>query len=428
MEVGVTQDKATTDPMSPSLLPDRAFRCEPTVRAGRIIRADQFAHAAFHGPKAVLAGTPLEAAAYGNLFAYATRRFGFPSMAGSPDKDLAAGWLLTTPDPDVFLRLSPSPSGAAFSMLAYVAGAPDAEGAAVPLEGDRLATVVSAYKAAVTDLLRPVRVGDAFVNALGPVDSEDPLTEWVETRTREYPLYEVEPHGSAGYPIPHGTAGTGPWQDLLAIVSELGRGDVAAGVAPALGILKAGLSNRILAYPEEVRVLLAGLARSQDREGGLPELSLPSEAEALASDVEEVLRAGAASRTPLPAFAGEHMDAAERLAACLGIDGEIRGPLAHAVKYRRAVGEYDLMWEAAGGDIPEALVPVPRRGLFWSPIEKDTEAFLSNLRGAGMDALVAWAERLSAEEGGRNLLHQMVHRLMDEAIKQRAAKAAGQTP
>lgn len=46
----------------------------------------------------------------GSLFAYLFRRFGFPNIASDPDKDLAS-YLLTTPHPQMLLRITPYAGG-----------------------------------------------------------------------------------------------------------------------------------------------------------------------------------------------------------------------------------------------------------------------------------------------------------------------------
>lgn len=57
---------------------------------------------------------------YGAALAYLQRRFGLSEIGSDPYKEIAA-WLITTPDPEVFLRISPLPhEEARLSMAVYV--------------------------------------------------------------------------------------------------------------------------------------------------------------------------------------------------------------------------------------------------------------------------------------------------------------------
>jgi len=122
---------------------------------------------------------------YGPLFAYMFRRFG-PSEWGSDDLKEIACWNLTTPNPDVVLAVSPSPFGAmhSFGFGVRVTRYDNRRDLQQKME------VIEALRAAVGDLLWPVDVRDARINACGVMEDD------VEPESLPYFEY-------AGYGVDH---------------------------------------------------------------------------------------------------------------------------------------------------------------------------------------------------------------------------------
>jgi hypothetical protein len=124
-------------------------------------------------------------------FMYLFRRFGYPIHGGDPHKSLV-DYFLTTPDPDVILWCKPASSlrwsfGVGISPSFY----PEAYGANrrwMMQRGNRrperwedhpvCQRVHGAMCAAMTELLRPVRIRDVAYNILGRVEDGTPYTRW----------------------------------------------------------------------------------------------------------------------------------------------------------------------------------------------------------------------------------------------------------
>lgn len=178
----------------------------------------------------VLDQTPLKDSEWSTLFAYMHRRFGLPHIGGDNYKDLSAGWMLHSPDPAVFLDVSPSLNGASFSFVPRLLQSETRHTGDLDLSARRIAEIRKAYKVVLLDLLRPVCVRDSYINALG-VLGDNPLDEallaYDERNDRH--VYAVEYHHTAGYAMPLGLFGGDDWPTVCALVKNLGDGDMAAG-------------------------------------------------------------------------------------------------------------------------------------------------------------------------------------------------------
>lgn len=104
---------------------------------------------------------------YGELFTYLYRRFGI-HHTGDKDREIAR-WILTTPDENVALVVSPRPSGITHS-FGYVINRKTYRGR---MDSKQVLAVQSALSAAMLDLLFPVWVRDIPINCLGIMDVED---------------------------------------------------------------------------------------------------------------------------------------------------------------------------------------------------------------------------------------------------------------
>ncbi len=127
---------------------------------------------------------------YGNLVAYMIRRFGYPPYGDDNAKALCGAWMLTTPKPDLFVNVRPSPAGIEFGFFyAMAPGLAQKLGeikealnvAHLSLSRDprpyrKYLQVIGAYNRAacmtITDLLRPVAVRDMAINVMGEVPED----------------------------------------------------------------------------------------------------------------------------------------------------------------------------------------------------------------------------------------------------------------
>lgn len=218
----------------PRHLPNRDFISTTAAWQGTLLSCrDLYDGYSLDDP--VLAGTPLKKCGWATLFAYMHRRFGPPHVGGDDYKDLSASWMLTTPDPEVFLSVSPSLSGPGFSFSPYLlkpSNAPKNVHAArdLGLSQQRITEIQQAYKSALLDLLRPVCVRDHQINAMGELgDSalDEALQEWDEENDCE--VYEVRFHPSSGYSMPSGLFGGEDWATFCTLIRQLGDGDMATG-------------------------------------------------------------------------------------------------------------------------------------------------------------------------------------------------------
>lgn len=191
---------------------------------------------------AVLKASPMRNATYATLFAYMYRRFGVPALPGDGYKDLCGGWMLTTPSRSLLVLVRPSLVGPELSFTPlYVhevrAGAPKAHDIAdLDLSAQEVADLKQAYQMLLLDLLRPVGVRDANMNALGEVMDDARLMRADKNGDL---IYGAERHASAGHGVPLGLVGGKSWPALCALIVEAGQGDIEAGSAKVVDLLRA---------------------------------------------------------------------------------------------------------------------------------------------------------------------------------------------
>lgn len=198
---------------------------------------------------AVLSSTPLKSVQWAPLFAYMHRRFGPPHVPADEYKDLSAGWMLTSKDPNLFVSVSPSLSGAGFSLAPYYksseAEMPPFEEMQITPEHAEIAK--EAYRVTLLDLLRPVCVRDNHINAMGKVDhntkSGNKLLEYNEDEDEQ--VYAADRHPSSGCAMPSGLFGGKEWGALCSMVNQLGNGDAQAGRTALIGIVREHLLQEI---------------------------------------------------------------------------------------------------------------------------------------------------------------------------------------
>lgn len=243
----------TTSPVTTLALPDRNFTA--TVQAtspGPLAFCGGLFDEEFGNPNRDLESTPLAECNWLTLFAYMHRRFGPPNVRADEATEASGNvngcWLLTTPDPQLFLLVSPSISTASDNFKPYLAILQDSE---YPKTHDDLRKYVQAsdtaihqlrdaYVTSVKDLLRPVSIGDYDINALGELDEDreldHALTEYDPAKLGY--VFIVEPSPASLTFLPTGILGTTSWPTFHQMVHDLGNGDCGAGFEKAVTTLQ----------------------------------------------------------------------------------------------------------------------------------------------------------------------------------------------
>lgn len=214
--------------------PDKNFICE-LVKPDRILaHFDNTELVDLEIKDLVLETTALKNVGWATLFAYMHRRFGLPNVAGDDYKDLSAGWLLSTTNPKVYVKVSPSVGGPDSSFSIYFEqdsnNNENVNLAAFKLSDVQKDEIKKAYRSTLIDLLRPVCIRDAKINALGELGDSDFDSKLLnydeETDTYDF---EVHYHYSSGCPMPEGFFGNKEWKTFRNLLSHLGNGDISAG-------------------------------------------------------------------------------------------------------------------------------------------------------------------------------------------------------
>lgn len=361
----------------------------------------------------VLASTPLKDAPWATLHVYMQRRFGLGHLGADDYKDIGAGWLLTTPDPKVFVEVCPSLNGAGFSFTPRIADRDVQEQlqrSGPSISPERIETIKSAYRATLLDLLRPVCVRDQFINALGEVDDDDELLRYDEDA--EETNFEVKRHPSSGYAMPVGLFGGKDWAVLCHLLDQLGDGDMTKGRQAAIEQLQQPVLDEIARASWSVQRLV--LLGSPDAEGLAPRLALSPAALATFASERNAL-----ALEKLPALVDEMTDTALKEAtaflARLGYgDGDLPGRV-ESLRVRKAVEQAwtDLV-AIAKDDFPNAALPENTWGLG----AELPSAFKAGLREHGREDLANWVDRTMERAGGLWALQQITAHLIAEVAEQ----------
>lgn len=361
----------------------------------------------------VLESTPLKDSGWAQLHVYMQRRFG-PGHIGADDyKDLGAGWMLITPDPQVFVEVCPSLSGAGFSFTSRCADPAVGEflrrgDAGVSLE--RIEAIKAAYRATLLDLLRPVCVRDHYINALGEVADDDELLCCDEEE--EETDFEVKRHPSSGYAMPVGLFGGKAWGVLCALLDQLGDGDMTKGRQTAIERLQQTALDEIAQarWPVQRLVLLG----CPDAEGLAARLGLSAAAWATFDAERQSL-----GQSALPALVDEMTDTALQDASTLLTRmGYGDGDLPERVKSMRARKSTDDAWNElvaiAENDFPKEAITEN----LWRLGEELPQVLKARLQGRGREDLSNWVDRTLSRAGGLQALQQIAYHLESESEKQ----------
>ncbi len=355
----------------------------------------------------VLESTPLQEVDWATLFAYMHRRFGPPHSGGDPYKDLGAAWILRTPDPQLFVQVCPSISGAGFSFTPLLS-VPEAaklrniEELEVPEE--RITGIQEAFRTTLLDLLRPVGVRDQWINALGELDLGDADAALAP--------YKVRYHASAGYCVPVGMFGGKEWPVLCGIIRELGAGDFALGRQTAIARLQLPVLSELALAPWPVRrMVLLGYA---SHSAIAADLSL-ERGDLLRFEEERA----ALARRPLPGFVDEMSEeplrAAVKFLDRLGIQNHGLARTARQLRKQRACEEaWTELVAIASNDFPDASLPPSP----WTLGIRLPAELKERLQKLGREDLVTWVDRVVARTEGLQAMEQIVCHLHRQASHQ----------
>lgn len=403
-----------------AMLPDPAFVAQHVTQERSLEPARQaLRYDMIDDPH--LRGSPMEDAAFDTLFTYMHRRFGPPSLGNDPYKDLSAAWLLSTPDPELFVIVSPSLVGASYSFSPYLYVDADTRHLRRgDLPPERVEALRRAYRTLLVDLLRPVRVRDSQFNALGIVADGDPLDAWDE-ETETSP-YFAEYHATSGYCAPLGVFGTDAWSGLLGLAFSLGDRDVTRGLDELVTLGRRRLFEVIAAEPEHVRLLIAAGAVGPKHRLVLDGLGLDAEQTLLAGDIAAALLRmdpGPRDGFVMPTFTDAEAKRATRLLSALDIDAPMKKSLGQYRFFQQGQRIWEGLLAVVGDDFPESAMPKRR----W-PSKAMIAEMPATLRTAGRADIAAYIEAVLTEDGGGDLLEMQFGPLLDHLAKQKAERDA----
>ncbi len=406
------------------VLPDRSFQAEHVEQTETLVPARRALAFDVIGDQH-LDASPMREVSYDTLFTYLHRRFGPPSLEGDDIKDLAGSWLLSTPDPELFVIVSPSLIRPRYSFSPYMAcprGKHELERGSLPPE--RVETLSRAYRTVLADLLRPVRVnGDQF-NALGIVEDDDPLNGY-DDDTEDY-LYTAPSHASSGCCVPLGVFGTEAWNGILNLAFALGRREIGKGLEILIDLGRAHLFEVINAEPEPVRLLVAAGGVGPKHAMVLERIDLGLAQRALASEIAAALlgrKREVGDGFVMPDFTDEETRRATNLLMALDIDA----PMADSLDRYRFSRQCQRIWQGllavVDGNFPDAAIPKGR----WVG-QTTINGMLAELRDAGRADIADYIDTVLAEDGGSEILETQLGTLFNRMRKQGADQNASPGP
>lgn len=356
--------------------------------------------------------THLDKMGWATLFAYMHRRFGPPSVDGDPFKDLSAGWLLDTPDAEVFVIVSPSPSGPGFSLVPLLS-VREVEGrrAELPeLSAERVSIIRAAFEVTVVDLMRPVRVGNESINALGIVgngDYNDALLE-SDGNTEEV-LHMVSPYAGSGQSMPPGLFGGSDWSVLCRLVANLGGGyaqdSIQAGRAKLVALLQREAIDYLSRAPWTVKCLVLLGAGSELpnmlRHAGMdPEMVTEA-----GEDISQISRRTDRGRILLSGMTDKTVNHAIDILGRLGFEASDLRETVRVLRFDMASNDaYDSLMRLVGDRFPDEALPSAED----SKAGDLTTLLREGVMRADRADIAAWIDTTVAVPNGDIILGQMV--------------------
>ena len=349
--------------------------------------------------------TPLADVEWTTLFAYMHRRFGPPNEGGDTHKDFSAGWFLTTPDPDVFVLVRPTPTYVWRMLSPHLACDAEPRDKYGPTD-PRVHRIAAAYRATLLDMLRPVYVNDVPIDARGEVGADrdafdiadgipglDDMDDDAQHDALE--VYDVDPHPTCGMPIPAAMVDGDGWGDLCALASRLGDGDLGKGRDLANAILAEAVLARRADAPREARVLARArmsVLRRPDMAGRIP---LDDAGMAEADDLSRQLRTSVGEGGGHPILSEANVAASGAIMADVGMRDGIAKGISDARFGIARDALYQRVMDSLGDAGTPSLVPSP---------DNDAASFSALLRGQSHAATADIVdEALSTEEGASHM-------------------------
>ncbi len=313
--------KVVDDQGEEVVLPDVGFKAVHAVQDCALVPARDCIGLRALGDE-VLYGTPLGEAGYGPLMAYMQRRFGFPSYDGDRRKDVCGSWCVSTPDPDLFLFVTPGTRGAFTTFIPYLR-TPETRDEygrhVVPCE--RRSALREAYRTALLDLLRPVHTDGDFINALGVVEKGTLLADY-PGRGNDH-TFEADHSRASTSSVPVEVAGTREWDEMLSMLARLGGGDRLQGTRRLVAMGRRAILDEVKGTPRHIRILVAAGAVGPWHGQVMEGLDLPQDEIVSAGEVARAfLRSGTNDVTSfkVPDFTEDEAREATRILGSLGID------------------------------------------------------------------------------------------------------------
>lgn len=363
----------------------------------------------------VLDQTPLKDSEWSTLFAYMHRRFGPPHIGGDDYKDLSAGWILNSPDPKVFLGVSPALGDAYFSFEPMLLQPETQHTSGLELSARRIAEIRRAYMAVLLDLLRPVCVRDSNINALGVLGGsplDEALLAYDGRNDRD--VYAVERHHTAGYAMPPGLFGETDWPTLCALVKNLGEGDMDVGRKALIEHLQQPAMDDASRSGWPVQRLML-MANWKDRKVLASRMGLhSSDVVRLEAEMDALCAYDARCLSIVDEMTDEAVAEASSLLLRLGLgDGDV----AASVKSRRVDKACRESWAAlvaiAKDDFPHGALPKRQWNI---PSGEITGELKARFAACGRADLSAWVDATAAMPGGVQSLYLIIDQLNQQAL------------
>jgi hypothetical protein len=371
----------------------------------------------------VIERTPLKNVDVAMLFTYMHRRFGLPTIGGDDYKDLSASWLISTPDPDLALMVSPSFAGSIFSFRPVISLPGKDRDELEAITGIRLEELASAYERTLLDLLRPVLQRDMDFNVLGEITDDNSVPEWAEPDEDDDDAYDRLPryHESCGTPMPEGIFGTDDWQRVLSIFRKQGDGDIASGMRAFVDKFEQDALNVAAgSRPFILPIIAAGLvlARLPDAKTKIERIGI-SAADPRISEFCQASFGNGLSKNPSDWFLSvSENDILEALDVVKEFGAGTHG-LAEAIENIPRSQLMHTAWksflEVSGGEFDENLIPEAQYIRF-----SDVEIWRKNL-AASNASVSEWAEELFRKKHGDVVLATILSRLHYQKISEREA-------
>jgi hypothetical protein len=357
----------------------------------------------------VLSSSPLAAVNYATLFAYMHRRFGPPHIGGDDYKDLSASWVLSTPEPDILVSVSPSLSGTWFSFSPYLVSAERLAPEALASQFER---IKAAYGDLLMDLLRPVCVRDSHINALGPLgDDELSASLFARDKKSGESIFAVKYAASSGYPMPLGLFGNPGWAALVGIIRTFDPSNMEQATRKAVETLQ-GLALPDLGaaqWPIQRLVLLGAWSEKAElaEKAGLDQACVAR----LEAEVAAILSDEDPDFSVVGEMTDDRVAAANHLLARLGYGS--RSELNGAVhNYRRRAAGAAVLAELreALGDRDTALITPAAP---WVSVD----AYAEEIAALGDEKLKTWAEAAIGDKYRRQAFQNIAWNLHHAAKK-----------